>query len=76
MTAWRLPWLVMALVITGGAAAGAQNFMRRGRVPLREPTPESFDGGFTYCRGMYRQVRSMRSGARTPTSIFPSACPS
>jgi len=56
-------WLIVfAIVMGGGAMASAQNFMRRGRAPLREPTPESFDGGFTYCRGMYTQARAMRSG--------------
>jgi len=41
--------------------AGAQ-FRRFSRAPLREPTADSFDGGFNFCRGIYTQVRSMRSG--------------
>jgi hypothetical protein len=41
---------------------GAQNFRRPGRVPLREPTEEGFDGGFSYCRGIYTSARMMRSG--------------
>ena len=62
ITRRRVPMLVLALTVAGGTMVGAQTFMRRSRAPLREPTPESFDGGFTYCRGMYTQIRSMRSG--------------
>jgi hypothetical protein len=46
VTVRRFPLLVMTLVIAGSAVLGAQNFMRRSRAPLREPTSESFDGGF------------------------------
>jgi hypothetical protein len=63
MTWRRFPMVVLVLIIVGGAVAGAQNFIRRGRAPLREPTPESFDGGFNFCRGMYTAVRRNRSGA-------------
>ena len=56
------PLLVVALIVSFGAAAGAQNFMRRTRAPLREPTAESFDGGFNFCRGIYTSVRRMPSG--------------
>ena len=74
MTAWRAAPIVTALavVLAGSAVADAQNFMRRGRAPLREPTPESFDGGFTFCRGIYTQVRRMRSGAGWTTD-YPDA---
>lgn len=58
----RLPLLVVAIVVACSGIAGAQNFMRRMRAPLREPTAESFDGGFTYCRGIYTSARTMRSG--------------
>jgi hypothetical protein len=68
----RFPLVVMALVVAAGVVAGAQTFMRRGRAPLREPTPESFDGGFTYCRGMYTQARRMRSGTGWTTD-YPDA---
>jgi len=68
----RLPLVVMALVIAGGAVVGAQNFMRRSRAPLREPTAESFDGGFTFCRGMYTSVRRNRSGVGWTTD-YPDA---
>jgi hypothetical protein len=49
--------IVITLIVLGSAVAGAQNFMRRRRAPLREPAAESFDGGFTFCRGMYTSVR-------------------
>jgi hypothetical protein len=57
----RVPPLVLAMLIAFGAVAGAQ-FRRFSRAPLREPTASSFDGGFNFCRGIYTQVRSMRSG--------------
>jgi hypothetical protein len=72
MSPRRFPLLVMALVVATGAVAGAQNFMRRSRAPLREPTPESFDGEFTFCRGMYTQARRMRSGTGWTTD-YPDA---
>ncbi len=68
----RLPLLVLALVVTLGTMTAAQTFMRRGRAPLREPTPESFDGGFTFCRGMFTSARMMRSGAGWTTD-YPDA---
>ena len=57
----RVPLLVLVFVVACGAVTGAQ-FRRFSRVPPREPTADSFDGGFNFCRGMYTQVRSMRSG--------------
>jgi hypothetical protein len=57
----RVPLLVLVFVVACGAVASAQ-FRRFSRVPPREPTADSFDGGFTFCRGMYTQVRTMRSG--------------
>jgi hypothetical protein len=57
----RVRLIVVVLVVTSGAAAGAQ-FRRFSRAPMREPTAASFDGGFNFCRGIYTQVRSMRSG--------------
>jgi hypothetical protein len=57
----RVALLVLVLVVACGAVAGAQ-FRRFSRAPLREPTADSFDGGFTFCRGIYTQVRTMRSG--------------
>lgn len=58
----RFPLIVISLTIAGGAVLSGQNFMRRMRAPLREPTVESFDGGFTCCRGMYTSVRRNPSG--------------
>ena len=72
MTVRRFPLIVMTLVIAGSALLGAQRFMRRSRAPLREPTPESFDGGFTFCRGMYTAVRRNPSGAGWTTD-YPDA---
>jgi hypothetical protein len=72
MTVRRFTLAVAALVVAAGTVAGAQNFMRRGRAPLREPTPESFDGGFTFCRGMFTQARRMRSGTGWTTD-YPDA---
>ena len=63
MTVRRLPLIVLVLIMAGGAVLGAQRFMRRSRAPLREPTAESFDGGFTFCRGMYT-CRSQESERR------------
>jgi hypothetical protein len=62
---------VALLVIVCGTVAGAQ-FRRMGRAPLREPAEESFDGGFTYCRGMFTAARSMRSGGGWTTD-YPDA---
>ena len=44
--------LALALCV---ATASAQGFRRGNRFfePVREPTPESFDGGFTFCRIMF-----------------------
>ena len=72
MIAGRFTLAVAAIVVAAGTIAGAQNFMRRGRAPLREPTSESFDGGFTFCRGMFTQARRMRSGAGWTTD-YPDA---
>jgi hypothetical protein len=57
----RVSALVVVFVVACGAVAGAQ-FRRFSRVPMREPTVDSFDGGFNFCRGVYTQARSMRSG--------------
>jgi hypothetical protein len=61
-----------ALVVACGAVTGAQNFMRRTRAPLREPTATSFDGGFNFCRGIYTSVRRMPSGVGWTTD-YPDA---
>jgi hypothetical protein len=56
----RFPLIVMTLVIAGSAVLGAQSFMRRSRAPLREPTPESFDG--VYRRSQKPQRRRLDDG--------------
>ena len=72
MTVRRLPLIVLVLIMAGGAVLGAQRFMRRSRAALREPTAESFDGGFTFCRGMYTAVRRNPSGGGWTTD-YPDA---
>src|ERR1044072_7207885 len=68
----RFPLIVITLLLLGSAITGEENFMRRGRAPRREPTAESFDGGFTFCRGMYTAVRRNRSGVGWSTD-YPDA---
>lgn len=58
----RISLAIAGLVLVCSAGVGAQNFMRRSRAPLREPTAQSFDGGFNFCRGMYTSVRRNPSG--------------
>jgi len=72
MTGRRFALIVITLITAGSAVLSAQNFMRRSRAPLREPTAESFDGGFTFCRGMYTAVRRNPSGAGWTTD-YPDA---
>jgi hypothetical protein len=50
--------VLLAIVLAAGSTAFAQR--RRGfggfnRAPIRTPTPESFDGGFNFCRIMQSQ---------------------
>ena len=54
--------LVLALLL--GGAAGAQEWFRGfgRRAAARFPTPESFDGAFNFCRGMYTQDRREPGG--------------
>src|SRR5262252_7194796 len=62
----RLPLVVMALVIAGGAVLGAQRFGQGwGRLrtaPPRFPVKDSFDGSFNFCRGMYDSDRREAGG--------------
>jgi uncharacterized protein DUF4159 len=58
---------VVVLILMVAAAAGAQDFFRgygRGynRVPPRFPRPDSYDGAFSFCRGMYSVVRREPGG--------------
>jgi hypothetical protein len=68
----RASFAIAALVLACSAGLGAQNFMRRSRAPLREPSPQSFDGGFNFCRGMYTSVRRNPSGTGWTTD-YPDA---
>jgi hypothetical protein len=44
--------LALAVVFVGAAIADAQWF-RQSRAPVRLATPDSFDGAFNFCRGMF-----------------------
>jgi hypothetical protein len=68
----RASLAIACLVVLCSAGIGAQGFMRRGRAPLREPTVQSFDGGFNFCRGMYTSVRRNPSGTGWTTD-YPDA---
>jgi hypothetical protein len=49
--------IVAVLVLTPTAHANGQFGFRGRRTPPRMATPESFDGGFNFCRLQYEQVR-------------------
>jgi Domain of unknown function (DUF4159) len=58
-------WLIVFVLIA--AAAAAQDFFRgygRGysRVPPRFPKADSYDGAFSFCRGMYTSARREAGG--------------
>ena len=50
---------VLAAVVLAAAATGAEQFRGRGRsrIGLRTPAPDSFDGGFNFCRVLFRGNR-------------------
>jgi hypothetical protein len=52
--------LVLLLAVSAAAQFRGGGF--GGRFPPRLPTADSFDGGFNYCRGMYRSGRRDGSG--------------
>jgi hypothetical protein len=59
--------ILLVLFVLVATVAGAQDFFRgygRGynRVPPRFPKPDSYDGGFNFCRGMYSVVRREPGG--------------
>jgi hypothetical protein len=63
----RRAFVLIAVLVATAAAAQDFDWFRRGygnfrRVPPRLPTPESFDGGFNFCRIMYTSVRRHVSG--------------
>jgi hypothetical protein len=58
--------LVLVLLVAATAAAQDQFFRGYGRgygVPPRLPKPDSYDGGFSFCRGMFSQWRTEQSGS-------------
>jgi hypothetical protein len=75
MTRIRALVIVFLLVAT---VAGAQDWFRRGygrgynRVPPRLPQENSYDGAFTFCRGMYTMVRR-EAGGQGWTTDYPDA---
>jgi hypothetical protein len=55
--------LLVVLVLTAAAASVAQaQWGRLRRAPPRFPSSDSFDGAFTFCRGMYTSVRTEQRG--------------
>jgi hypothetical protein len=59
--------VLVAVFVLAASAAAAQDWFRgygRGytRVPPRFPRPESYDGAFNFCRGMYSVVRREPGG--------------
>jgi hypothetical protein len=61
-------FFVIAFVLAAAAVAGAQDFFRgygRGynRVPPRMPKADSYDGAFSFCRGMYTSGYREASGS-------------
>jgi hypothetical protein len=68
---------VILLVLLVATTAGAQDWFRgygRGfnRVPPRLPKADSYDGAFTFCRGMFTQYRGEPSGSGWSTD-YPDA---
>jgi hypothetical protein len=57
--ATRLVAVGLAIVALAIVGSGAEQFRQRGRFGrgLRTPTPESFDGGFNFCRVLFRGNR-------------------
>ena len=55
----RLAAVLVSAGVLAGIAAGAAQFRQRGRFGegLRTATPESFDGGFNFCRILFRGNR-------------------
>lgn len=69
--------IVIVLVATVAATAAAQDWYRgygRGwiRVPPRLPRADSYDGAFSFCRGMFSQYRAEPSGSGWSTD-YPDA---
>jgi hypothetical protein len=69
---------ILALLVLVAATAMAQDPWYRGygygynRVPPRLPKPDSYDGSFSFCRGMFTSVRREPSGSGWSTD-YPDA---
>ena len=68
--------LLLLLLVAATATAQDQFFRGYGRgynrVPPRLPKPDTYDGGFNFCRGMFTQQRSEPSGSGWSTD-YPDA---
>jgi hypothetical protein len=55
----RLTAVMVSACVAAGIAAGAEQVRQRGRSSegLHTPTPDSFDGGFNFCRILFRGSR-------------------
>ena len=62
MKRFALALIVTAVASAAVAAQFGQPFGRQRRAPPRFATPESFDGGFNFCRGMFTSVYSEYGG--------------
>ena len=80
----RLRWFTVAIAVALciGVASSVLAQRRRGfgfGAPLRMATPESFDGGFNFCRIIFLRATTATAATgawtiRVPTSTSPSAC--
>jgi len=63
----RVAVALCAVVAAAGVASAQRGFFAVRRDPPRLPTPTSFDGAFTFCRGLYQSDRPepLGSGWRT-----------
>jgi uncharacterized protein DUF4159 len=52
----RLGLILCAVIVAAGLARGQGGFFQRRAAP-RFPDPNSFDGGYNFCRGIYTSVR-------------------
>jgi hypothetical protein len=62
------------VIIAGGAVAGAENFMRRSRAPLREPTVRASMAGLRFAAGSTRRFDVIEAAsARPPITLTPTS---
>ena len=64
--------LVLLVATTAAAQDWYRGYGRGGRVPPRLPKPDSYDGSFSFCRGLFTQYRSEPSGSGWSTD-YPDA---